>query len=48
MTLQEFLGCLAEYAPSAQVIFDGDGQVVIATGMAVRNGELEELATEEV
>jgi hypothetical protein len=48
MTLQELLGCRADYAPSAQVTFDGDGQVVIATGMAVRNGELEELTTEEV
>lgn len=48
MSLQELLGLLAEYAPSAHITYDAVGQVVISTGMAVREGELEELTTEEV
>ena len=48
MNLQDLLQALADYCRSAEVATDNDGQVVIYTGMVVRDGCLVELELEEV
>lgn len=48
MNLQQLLAQLERIMPSAQVATDESGQLVIHTGMEVKDGYLVELTLEEV